>query len=53
MWEYMFQPMGNATEDEVVVILNELAHQGWELVAYDFAEGKGLLKRKKVGLRAV
>jgi hypothetical protein len=49
----MFQQMGSATEDEVTVILQELGHQGWELVAYDFVGRKGLLKRKEVRLSAL
>ncbi|WP_171049084.1 hypothetical protein [Rhizobium sp. MHM7A] len=51
MWEYKFQTMGSAIEDEVIVILNELAYNGWELVAYDFAKGKGLFKRVRGGVR--
>ncbi len=52
MWKYKFQAMGNATEDEIVIILNELGHQGWEMVAYDFTARKGLFKHKVIGLRA-
>jgi hypothetical protein len=52
MWEYKFETMGNATEEQTVVILNEFAYDGWELVAFDFAKGKGLFKRMRGGMRA-
>jgi len=52
MWEYKFQSMGTATEDEVIVILEQLAYAGWELVSYDFGRCKGLFKRAKGGAMA-
>lgn len=51
MWEYKFHKMRSAIDDEIIRVLNEMAADGWELVAYDFARNEGLFKRMNGGVR--